>query len=300
MSFLTIIKEKRLVYIVLISFFLDIAISPLRGYVSLMSSAVVGFALYFIFTTIVIKKFANAFTPIYLLLAIVIGNSIFQVPARIFYFNSSLSSLPDYIMHIVGVFAGYWFILSRQRYLRTAIALLSIILCLFVYFKGYSMWMHKLNHDTFTGLVTLTPHITNVEFQTDIDNTLTLESFKGKYLVLDCWYTYCGVCYEKFPQVQKLYDTYKDNPEVIIYAMHSRLENQKDKEDVKKGSSILQKRGYSFPCLSIDMDNPVIKELGVNTYPTVLIFDKESNLIFRGRIEIADKFVKKLLKKTGS
>ena len=56
----------------------------------------------------------------------------------------------------------------------------------------------------------------------------------------------------------------------------------------------MENRSFSFPCLAIDIDNPVLKELGVNSYPKVLIFDKQSNLIFRGSIENASNYIKKL------
>jgi thiol-disulfide isomerase/thioredoxin len=299
MSIFKIKVNKQLVYIVLISCFLEVAIAPLRGYVSLMSNAVAGFAVYFIFTIIVIKKFANTFKPVYLLLAVILGCSIFPVPVHIFYLNSTLRTLPDYIMHIGGISVGYWFVLSRSHYLKATIVILSIILCLFVYIKGYSMWIHKLNYGTFTGLVEHTHHTANVAFQTNNGDTVQLSDFKGKYLLLDCWYTYCGSCYKKFPQVQEFYDKYKDNPELAIYAVHSRVvaaTRKKGQESVRTGSDILKKEGYTFPCLSIDIDNPVLKELGV-IYPVVLIFNRESNLVFRGDIENASKYISNILEK---
>lgn len=288
--------NKKLVSIVLISCLFDVALSPLRGYVSLMASTVVGFAVYFIFTAVVIKKYTYAFKPTHLLLAVILGCSIFPVPAHTLYFNSSLSSLPDYIMHLLGILAGYWFILSNRKYVKTTIVMLSIILCVFVYFKGYFMWIHNLNFGTFTGLVTDTPPTSEIAFLTIQGDTVTLESFKGRYLVLDCWYTYCGVCYKKFPEVQVFYDRYKKHPEVTFYAVHSRMVNRKRAEEsISAGNTILLEKGYTFPCLSIDIDNPVLQELGVNRYPTVLIFNKTSELIFKGNMENASQYIADIL-----
>jgi hypothetical protein len=94
------------------------------------------------------------------------------------------------------------------------------------------------------------------------------------------------------PEVQKLYDTYKNNDRVAIYSIHSRV--HKENETNVTGSEILKENNYSFPCLSIDMKDEMLKELGVNRYPTVLIFDKESKLVFRGNIKNAGNYIRQL------
>jgi len=108
------------------------------------------------------------------------------------------------------------------------------------------------------------------------------------------------------PEVQKLYDIYKGNTDVVIGSMHSymknteKLFNDKEKnENYTTGSKILKGRNYTFPCWAIAADDPVLKEMGVNSYPTVLIFNKQSKLIFRGSIKNAKNQIEKLLKGDG-
>ncbi|MDR0811348.1 MAG: TlpA family protein disulfide reductase [Paludibacter sp.] len=183
--------------------------------------------------------------------------------------------------------------------MKTIMASVGIAACIFMYFMFNDLWLNKLNHGTFTGKVEK-QHISDFEFQTAEGDTISIYDFKGKIVVIDCWYTYCGVCYKKFPAVQIVYDKLKNNPEVVFFALHSRIErneNRKSKpETVETGLKILKKDGYTFPCYSIDIDNPKLEELGVDAYPTVLIFDRESNLIFRGSIENAERYIKKLIK----
>jgi thiol-disulfide isomerase/thioredoxin len=155
-----------------------------------------------------------------------------------------------------------------------------------------------LGHGTFTGKVE-TGRVFDIQFQTILGDTLSLTDFKGKYLLLDCWYTYCGICYGKMPEVQKLYDKYAGNNEISIYGMHSFIkgdgERNRKPENCSTGSGILEKQGYDYPCLAIDMENPILKELGVNSYPTVLLFDRDNKLIFRGTIEKAGDYIAELL-----
>ena len=68
--------------------------------------------------------------------------------------------------------------------------------------------------------------------------------------------------------------------------------DDKDGETCETGQDILNKRNCSFPILAIDKDNPILKEIGVTCFPTVIIFDPDGKLIFRGNIEYAEKYLK--------
>ena len=58
--------------------------------------------------------------------------------------------------------------------------------------------------------------------------TFTPDDWKGKVVFLDFWATWCGPCIRSFPGVQKLYDKYKDNPNVVfaIVNVWERVEDQ--------------------------------------------------------------------------
>jgi thiol-disulfide isomerase/thioredoxin/outer membrane lipoprotein-sorting protein len=59
----------------------------------------------------------------------------------------------------------------------------------------------------------------NFKFQ-DLDGkTVTQESLAGKVAVLDFWATYCGPCKQSLPEVEKVYQKFKDNPKVAFYAV---------------------------------------------------------------------------------
>ena len=274
----------------------------MRGYSSEKICAVVVFVLYFLYINIVLKKHIFQLRGGYILSACLIGCSLLQVLLRIIWPLRTLGTLPDFLFHLLGIVLGYMFYFSNRNF-RIIILAFSFSSCSFLYFKGYSMWFNKLSFNTFTGIIKEDNQEYNLMFQTNTGDTLSLSNFKSKYLLLDCWYTYCGGCYKKMPEMQQLYDDYKQNPEISMYAMHSFMKEtirNDPPENYTTGSEIVEKKGFSFPCLSIDIDNPVLKELGVNVYPTVLIFDKQSNLIFRGNIKNAKNRIKKLLKENGT
>jgi thiol-disulfide isomerase/thioredoxin len=51
--------------------------------------------------------------------------------------------------------------------------------------------------------------------------TVTPASLGGKVVVLDMWATWCGWCFEGFPNLQKVYDQFKGNDKVAILAVNT-------------------------------------------------------------------------------
>jgi thiol-disulfide isomerase/thioredoxin len=279
----------------------SLLIAPLRGgYVSIGSlsgfhiSSIVGFAIYFILTPYFLIKAKNKLPTALILVAVLAGLNVLTLPIRVIDFQGTLGSDLETLIHISAVFLGYVYYKSRT-YFKILTIVISVVWCLCSSINGYNMWIHLLNFKTYTGKIDKVQHY-DFQFQTNTGDTLSLKSFHGKYVLLDCWFSYCGICYKKMPDVQKLYDKYKDDDTIVVFALHSRMNTKK--ETSATGTEILKKEGYTYPCLSIDMENPVLKELGVNCYPTVLIFDKGGNLIFRGSVETASNYVNKLFSNT--
>jgi len=119
------------------------------------------------------------------------------------------------------------------------------------------------------------------------NNNVKISQYKDKIVVLDFWHSACGICFEKFPEVEKLYNKYKNNPNVQIYAVNWFL---KDYDKDGDAFNIIKKNNYSFPVL-ICKDKPVLETLKITGFPTVVIFDMQGQLVFRGDIESADKII---------
>ncbi len=286
-------KIKPYFLIAIYAFVIEILTFPLRGgYCGMDVCALVTFLLYFVFMNLILKRYALLKSR-YILYASLIGCSILRFPIHIFDFESAAVSLPDFLFHLFGILMGYLFYKFTQIY-KIVILTLSVSACLFLYVKGYDMWLHKLNFGTFTGRIDDIQQL-DLVFQTNAGDTISLSDFKGKYVLIDCWYTSCSVCYKKMPAVQNVYDKYKANDQIVVGSMHSYMKEEKN-ENYLTGSEILKERHYTFPCWAIDIENPALKDLGVDGYPTVLIFDRQSNLIFRGSIENAEKLIEKRLK----
>lgn len=235
--------------------------------------------------------YSKQYLTILLDCAELLGCVILDLPIRIIYFQSTLISLPDSTLKVLAILIAYWVYNIRGIWGKIAVSVLAFALCIWMSYYGYDIWIYKLNYDSFKDKVKEVVQSPLI-FQNIEGQDVSIESFKGKYVALDFWSSTCGVCFRKFPQVQELYEQLKVKPNAELYSVFCRMTNRG--ETAKMGADILHKRGFSFPAISIDMDEPVLKEIGVDGFPTVLIIDPEGKIVFRGNIDTAAKYLERI------
>ena len=115
-------------------------------------------------------------------------------------------------------------------------------------------------------------------------NSVTLGEMKGKVVVLDFWATWCGPCKSSFPYLQKVFEKYKDNQNVKIFAINSWERQDNYSAQVENAKSFLSKNNYTFPVL-IDEKNEdqfvVISKYEVEGIPTKFIIDKKGLIAWK-------------------
>lgn len=123
-------------------------------------------------------------------------------------------------------------------------------------------------------------------------NSVKLEDYKGKVVIIDFWATWCGPCISSFPGLQKTVNNYKDANDVQFLFINS-WENVADKK--KNASDFMNKNNYSLYVL-MDEDNSVISSFKVDGIPTKFVIDKNGNIRFKsvGFSGSTDKLVTEL------
>jgi thiol-disulfide isomerase/thioredoxin len=99
------------------------------------------------------------------------------------------------------------------------------------------------------------------------------ESLKDKIVVLDMWATWCSWCFEGFPNLEKVYQQYKDNDRIVILAV-SRDEPSVSDEQLRQA---FQKANLSIPIVR-DQEQLTGKVFQVEGLPTMVILGADGTV----------------------
>lgn len=108
-----------------------------------------------------------------------------------------------------------------------------------------------------------------------LGNAVSLASFKGKYVLLDFWASWCGPCRAENPNVVKAYNKYKDKGFTIL----SVSLDQPGKHQAWMDA--IHKDGLTWTHVS-DLkfwDNEVAKQYGIRAIPQNFLIDPEGKII---------------------
>lgn len=113
-------------------------------------------------------------------------------------------------------------------------------------------------------------------FYDDENTEIRLDTVKNKIIVLDFWTTNCGNCFKKFPDYEKIYFNYKNNPKVNMYVLNIPT----IKDTTGHAKKMIDKYNYQFNKLYADSDS-IPKEFKFNGYPHLIII-KNGEVRFNG------------------
>jgi thiol-disulfide isomerase/thioredoxin len=116
---------------------------------------------------------------------------------------------------------------------------------------------------------------------------LRLADLRGKVVVLDFWATWCGPCRLEGRLLEKVVQSFRDNPATVFLAVNV----DDDRENVP---AFVQEESWTVPVVyAQDLD----RLLGVRALPTLIIFGREAQVVFRQEGLDPESFVQTVEKK---
>lgn len=272
-------NKRRIIWLWVLSIALWLVIAPLRGYYDLQWTAIIHSIVFALLTWWAMKRYAPT-KGFWRTLLPLVAPWLIELPFH--FLSDAMWTLPVTVIPLWAVITIALF----YRYRKIWLLLLCTALWLLGVTEGHKQWVEWLR---FGNLPTTTLNLANCEV-TDSTHTLKLSEIDAEFLVIDVWYSQCGACRKKMPEVEALRNEYKDDKDVEVISLFATLI---EGETIDDGISLMQSMGCDVPVYAIDKDSPILKGCNIDAYPRVLILDKERTVIFNGSLEFAKRKLKK-------
>lgn len=109
-------------------------------------------------------------------------------------------------------------------------------------------------------------------FKDILGNTYTPEDIKGKVVVINLWFTSCAPCIQEMPELNELVKEYENNDAVLFLALAL------DKKGLRL-NKFLETHVFNYNIVP-DSHDYVTKKLQASSFPTHIVLDKNSNVVF--------------------
>lgn len=133
--------------------------------------------------------------------------------------------------------------------------------------------------------------LSGIKFKDATGKIVDLGELKGKVIFLNFWATWCPPCLAEMPSVNKLYDQFKDDKDVVFILVDAD-------SDLLKSQTYMDNKGYKLPVYQVASNIPEMIFKG--SLPTTIVFDKKGRVSYNevGAANYASEkfieFIKKL------
>ena len=101
---------------------------------------------------------------------------------------------------------------------------------------------------------------------------VTLDSLKGRVVVMDFWGTWCGPCLAEMPAIQKVHRAFASNNNVVFLAVNAGWHG----DDADTVRSFVERRHLDVP-VALDPDGAT-RQMKVDALPTLVLIDRQGRI----------------------
>lgn len=111
------------------------------------------------------------------------------------------------------------------------------------------------------------------------DGTIThLSDYRGKYVLLDFWASWCGPCMRDMPQLKQLYDETREYKDKFLIVSFS-LDNKESAWKETVATLDIDREGWIHGSDLMGKESPVISYLNIESIPHMILVDPEGKAI---------------------
>jgi peroxiredoxin len=100
---------------------------------------------------------------------------------------------------------------------------------------------------------------------------IKLDDFKGKYLFIDFWGTWCLPCVDQLKKLSEIYSTI--NKEKVAFLGIA------GKDNIQRLQKMISQKNIVWPNILSDNDNLIVEKYNIIAYPTGLLIDPDGHVV---------------------
>ena len=116
-----------------------------------------------------------------------------------------------------------------------------------------------------------------------------MNDFRGKYVLLDFWATWCAPCHKQMKDLKKILRAYKGK-DLVVFGLNN--------EELDLTQEFLKRHKPAYPML-LDIGGELMSLYGVNNLPVLVLLDRSGNILSKREERQTYKQMDQLLKEAG-
>lgn len=116
-----------------------------------------------------------------------------------------------------------------------------------------------------------TANLEGIKFKDATGKVVDLGDLKGKVIFLNFWATWCPPCLAEMPSVNKLYEQFKTDENVVFIMVDAD-------SDFAKAKKYMDRKGYQMPVYAVASRVP--QQLFAGSLPTTVVLDKHGRISY--------------------